>query len=228
MATVDFAMFQFTPVLRRATCASTSCSSAISFNSRPSCDGRHLRPFCEAFIASFNSRPSCDGRLDVLDVAGAAECFNSRPACDGRLEQCRTAGVPVFVFQFTPVLRRATARRGSRVNLRLSFNSRPSCDGRPSPASRKHVKRKFQFTPVLRRATVSLLICASTGCFNSRPSCDGRRGIESRSSGDAVFQFTPVLRRATGRLPRRVRVCGFQFTPVLRRATLTIGPMRRI
>ena len=33
---------------------------------------------------SFNSRPSCEGRQDAARTYPALRCFNSRPSCEGR------------------------------------------------------------------------------------------------------------------------------------------------
>ncbi len=104
----------------------------------------------------FNSRPSCDGRRVLLRRVRHRLRFNSRPSCDGRPPQSRTT-LTTRLFQFTPVLRRATRGRrdqdevvrvsihahlatGDQANLEIgyapSFNSRPSCDGRPKFAAR--------------------------------------------------------------------------------------------
>ena len=144
-------LFQFTPVMRRATFLFLSRAEAQGFNSRPSCDGRHVlaldvaRPEQVSIHArhatgdirrhsngthynSFNSRPSCDGRRSARHCMSARSCFNSRPSCDGRLSHppLRRCGA---LFQFTPVMRRATPT-ARRTSLRGRFNSRPSCDGR--------------------------------------------------------------------------------------------------
>ena len=100
------------------------------------------------------------------------------------------------MFQFTPVLRRATDfRQRLFVPAYVSIHARLAT----GDAQRDAVTRRywFQFTPVLRRAT-SITI-----------SCNGVR----------LFQFTPVLRRATQHQCAEVTGCEFQFTPVLRRAT---------
>ena len=104
------------------------------------------------------------------------------------------------MFQFTPVLRRATLFAAGNL-LADSFNSRPSCDGRREYDGTEEAKGVFQFTPVLRRATpvlahvlvvvdVSIHARLATGdrCshrrrraeqrFNSRPSCDGRHELD--------------------------------------------------
>ena len=80
-------VFQFTPVMRRATRigieeflikkVSIHARHAtgdlnnqkdklapLSFNSRPSCDGRPRGQRVDIHLMSFNSRPSCDGRPD--------------------------------------------------------------------------------------------------------------------------------------------------------------------
>ena len=79
--------FQFTPALRRAT----------------------LRRLNHLTIACFNSRPPCDGRPRGRLPRSRASRFNSRPPCDGRPGWSVTSNVQLE-FQFTPALRRATAR----------------------------------------------------------------------------------------------------------------------
>ena len=80
--------FQFTPVMRRATWPTRSWHGALSFN----------------------SRPSCDGRPNASDGGHGLKRFNSRPSCDGRRRGSRFAWVDT-AFQFTPVMRRATGSR---------------------------------------------------------------------------------------------------------------------
>ena len=210
--------FQFTPVVRRATCE-FPCRNphCHRFNSRPSCDGRRrnmsvgyrVKVSIHARRATgdrrglrrwtpsgcFNSRPSCDGRLPSRRFPSRAMGFNSRPSCDGR---------------------RYNAQNRRSV---CSFNSRPSCDGRRDrcrarcarPSVSIHARRatgddtkitcvkwcEFQFTPVVRRATASSWRRTRRCCFNSRPSCDGRPNAKTRTCYSNRFQFTPVVRRAT-------------------------------
>ena len=57
------------------------------------------------------------------------------------------------MFQFTPVVRRATLHRLHRLRPARGFNSRPSCDGRPICGEDGARAPEFQFTPVVRRAT---------------------------------------------------------------------------
>ena len=169
-------MFQFTPVLRRATrrrsplcrqgfvsiharLATGDTSRSISaprptrFNSRPSCDGRPvaLDVVVDALLVSIHARLAT-GDSSAQSSASARSCFNSRPSCDGRLlafSQVYT-GKPVSIHA-----RLATGdkRRASAILVDGSFNSRPSCDGRLSRAVSLPDSNGFQFTPVLRRAT---------------------------------------------------------------------------
>ena len=78
-------LFQFTPVLRRATRHSRAHRPPRRFNSRPSCDGRLPLLFLLQLFLRFNSRPSCDGRPLCGRQAPPCRGFNSRPSCDGRL-----------------------------------------------------------------------------------------------------------------------------------------------
>ena len=74
--------FQFTPLVRGATKFAVVIQVPHRFNSRPSCEGRHLCPghFCRR---CFNSRPSCEGRQGEQTQANNNR-FNSRPSCEGR------------------------------------------------------------------------------------------------------------------------------------------------
>ena len=78
--------FQFTPALRRATRNGFVLSlPALSFNSRPPCDGRPSRGRGRRGLReSFNSRPPCDGRHTATAAPPPPAGFNSRPPCDGR------------------------------------------------------------------------------------------------------------------------------------------------
>ena len=122
------------------------------------------------------------------------------------------------MFQFTPVVRRATRGAGNGS-----------------------AKSAFQFTPVVRRATSKYCASVQPNCFNSRPSCDGRHGGNVMMGLQEMFQFTPVVRRATvgneaamrealvsiharratgdSIILSPLRLHVFQFTPVVRRAT---------
>ena len=153
-------LFQFTPVLRRATPFALTSTTWRSFNSRPSCDGRRNNIARRCGGRGFNSRPSCDGRLSCVAYSTVEVCFNSRPSCDGR-----------------PLAR--TAWRASGC-----FNSRPSCDGRRARLPRRTVR-----TVSIHARLATGDAGAGSGYrgrdrFNSRPSCDGRH-VASRgdSSG---------------------------------------------
>ena len=143
-------------------------------------------------------------------------------------------------FQFTPVLRRATAR-GNRHRYLCGFNSRPSCDGRQKRLSVDVRVFVFQFTPVLRRATaaestqttppeVSIHARLATGDDIVVKVGDGDDvSIHARlATGDglaverAVRRLVSIhARLATGDIAFHVAAGSskFQFTPVLRRAT---------
>ncbi len=83
------------------------------------------------------------------------------------------------MFQFTPVLRRATTCTSCGARLRgVSIHARLAT-GDSSLHYLPLGDVMFQFTPVLRRATLPPVVSGL---------CYGR------------FQFTPVLRRATERL----------------------------
>ena len=140
-------MFQFTPVLRRATriCKSIFAHGG-SFNSRPSCDGRPRLGVRFALHDSFNSRPSCDGR-PFRRVRVKVDIIVSIHARLATGDLAFPFLFAVFVwFQFTPVLRRATN------SFRFSFQP-----------------IVFQFTPVLRRATGIAISTVATASFQFTP-----------------------------------------------------------
>ncbi len=57
------------------------------------------------------------------------------------------------LFQFTPVMRRATQRGAERVPPAVvSIHARHATGDTP-PIERSKARRRFQFTPVMRRAT---------------------------------------------------------------------------
>ena len=126
------------------------CRLVACFNSRPSCDGRLARDAAACVAGRFNSRPSCDGRPVDVGWRIFQSGFNSRPSCDGRPDKyalislihvsiharratgdrAAAASASIRMFQFTPVVRRATLYFDSANGILM-----------------------FQFTPVVRRAT---------------------------------------------------------------------------
>ena len=143
-------LFQFTPVLRRATHDNALPCATCCFNSRPSCDGR-----LGVLVSRYRIAVSIHARLATGDHAKNQKPNPPQVSIHARLAtgdlflplmerqinvsihaRLATGDVPKpstspsGVFQFTPVLRRATLAAGS-------FNE----------------DEKFQFTPVLRRAT---------------------------------------------------------------------------
>ena len=146
-------IFQFTPVLRRATCGATVLSRTQSgFNSRPSCDGRRIvrgsRDLRE--LVSIHARLATGDDTDITATKNP-KSFNSRPSCDGR----HVAAVTVTFAGVSIHARLATGDSLPNHNQQfdICFNSRPSCDGRLG-----HVHEK-----------------GGRFRFNSRPSCDGRQ-----------------------------------------------------
>ena len=93
--------FQFTPVLRRATLDGVNDPSSLSFNSRPSCDGRHWSAMSYTAIIQFQFTP-------VL-----------RRATGTRLRF-----MILVMFQFTPVLRRATLQATMQRVWHVSIHAR--------------------------------------------------------------------------------------------------------
>ena len=209
--------FQFTPVMRRATGWVHPRQPPGRFNSRPSCDGRRAAGRTDPRRDCFNSRPSCDGRplQDVRALQRLLVSIHARHATGDPTEagkdpefavsiHARHATGDVWasglrsdgVFQFTPVMRRATECADAEV-----------------------VEVAFQFTPVMRRATCEQPRgCLERGGFNSRPSCDGR---PQRRGCEAVSVVSIHARHATGDSggTHAFLAGSFQFTPFMRRAT---------
>ena len=189
--------FQFTPVVRRATDvrADGAEGAGVSIHARRA-TGDSAQGESSSGLRRFNSRPSCDGRPRSVMLKSSRSSFNSRPSCDGRhvadaLSNYRSQ------FQFTPVVRRATKVLKNTL-----------------------IASMFQFTPVVRRATRG-----SEGSILSwRVSIHARRATGDLpypvSDFAAKFQFTPVVRRATATLETPAHTDEFQFTPVVRRATM--------
>ena len=130
-------MFQFTPVVRRATgvARAVEALAEVSIHARRA-TGDPMHNSKKSLHFSFNSRPSCDGRLVHglrTSIAVAVSIHARRATGDDTAQHWR---IHHHVFQFTPVVRRATAVLSAMRSSFASFNSRPSCDGRPpkSPA----------------------------------------------------------------------------------------------
>ena len=119
------------------------------FNSRPSCEGRHIKSrHLSTLVVSIHA-PRARGDCPLLYflfhlafqftplVRGA-----TTPDCVRRRKQ---------PFQFTPLVRGATFRHYLQ-RRHSSFNSRPSCEGRHQLAADFGLQM-FQFTPLVRGAT---------------------------------------------------------------------------
>ena len=233
-------MFQFTPVMRRATLRHLRRPRVfpVSIHARH-VTGDQNQPKGKEKTRCFNSRPSCDGRPSSSRRCSCRRGFNSRPSCDGR--PAHLASSPLDgVFQFTPVVRRATLHGVRRVaGLYVSIHARRATGDGKRILYQKTVTA-FQFTPVMRRATGRWARRRVREGFNSRPSCDGRpikseiphpsSGFNSRPSCDGrhedqdglqPFHVSIHARRATddGSLAAFFAAALFQFTPVMRRAT---------
>ena len=99
--------FRFTPVLRRATRRPQTGKQSESFNSRPSCDGR--RELGRGGLA--RGRVSIHARLATGDRRPTNSIHSTKVSIHARLATGdfeRGTFAPPASFQFTPVLRRAT------------------------------------------------------------------------------------------------------------------------
>ena len=170
----------------------------MSFNSRPSCDGRRYADIFRTSPKCFNSRPSCDGRPEaVADHPPRDVSIHARLATGDFIPQ----SIPLGLFFVSIHARLATGDRSVR-QLAASAT--------------------FQFTPVLRRATASIYLPLLFWLFQFTPVL--RRATRTRLTASAIrtFQFTPVLRRATRARPTRTRL-----TPVSIHARLATGDRRK-
>ena len=143
--------FQFTPVVRRATHADADIQRLMEFQFTPVVRRATPTNHKKGRQRCFNSRPSCDGRPrhEPRGATVAVSIHARRATGDMPFALPRAPAL----FQFTPVVRRATlraavARSFASVSIHArratgdtstamliagvaSFNSRPSCDGRP-------------------------------------------------------------------------------------------------
>ena len=145
---------------------STSCS----FNSRPSCNGRHSPFRMSGGHSSFNSRPSCNGRhLKPIIRLVLSVSIHARRVTGDTLGYTMLTNLVVSIHA-----RRVTGDLNSQYCSRLCcFNSRPSCNGRPTRARAAHHHKRF----------------------NSRPSCNGRPVLENAMPMQGVSIHA---RRVTG------------------------------
>ena len=81
-------VFQSTPLLRGATVpVATGAVKTMSFNPRPSCEGRHDTELVPGKSTGFNPRPSCEGRHWTASFAQSREMFQSTPLLRGATQQ---------------------------------------------------------------------------------------------------------------------------------------------
>ena len=195
-------MFQFTPVVRRATKIFLWRELSNAFQFTPVVRRATITVVCLRFRGKFQFTPVVR-RATRAGRRGrrGSPSFNSRPSCDGRLHDVSLSFYS-RMFQFTPVVRRATPSLRRREGVG-GFNSRPSCDGRHSDT----------------------LPNALDNRFNSRPSCDGRQSCAYVARYVIKFQFTPVVRRATSPV---FHACGAIYVSIhARRATGDLHPRHR-
>ena len=209
-------MFQFTPVMRRATACRHARRRSCSFNSRPSCDGRRDKNVITASVrVSIHARHATGDPKVSAKITKQAVSIHARHATgDGQRNRRKRGGV----FQFTPVMRRATAAgQGGRPRRAVSIHARHATGDGPLGSSA--ACWAFQFTPVMRRATrFGLLHVGVTRVsIHARHATGDRRRFDGRSKHDVSIH----ARHATGdqSLIRRFAPFLFQFTPVMRRAT---------
>ena len=227
-------VFQFTPVMRRATRIPpvSRAPCPVSIHARHATGDAYRREIVRLYGGvSIHARHATGDVFNLDQIEGLSVSiharhatgdfhlrrtrlgsprFNSRPSCDGRPVLLDGHGalldVSIHARHATGDIYYEKCRRRDD-----SFNSRPSCDGR------------LWVIDTMSPPELS---------FNSRPSCDGRHravnavdvawavSIHARhATGDAgtgrgqdgkrTFQFTPVMRRATSpdRQRRYRRIC---------------------
>ena len=127
------------------------------------------------------------------------------------------------LFQFTPVLRRAT-RNERETPMPAPFQFTPVLRRATPYFHRAYNLIWFQFTPVLRRATLFPILTVFFNMVSIHARLATGDMLQDQDGLDYQFQFTPVLRRATERTCGASLEYKFQFTPVLRRATIRRVP----
>ena len=125
----------------------------ISFNSRPSCEGRHKNETALLRGRGFNSRPSCERRQAITLLSSGEKSFQFTPLMRGATAGYYYATCDSRVSIHAPHARGDSFCRYHITSLRC-FNSRPSCEGRLTAMRSKFCKALFQFTPLMRGATI--------------------------------------------------------------------------
>ena len=167
-----------------------------NFNSRTSCEVRHLRHSRWASPEDFNSRTSCEVRLPSLRYIAVALDFNSRTSCEVR------QGVSTGQVQ------------------RHDFNSRTSCEVRLLLPAFIRAGAISTHAPLARCDQVfSHSLIMPSAHFNSRTSCEVRLRPCRTPGSSPGFQLTHLLRGATTRHWWWTGILTFQLTHLLRGAT---------
>ncbi len=170
---------------------------------------------------SFNPRPSCEGRPRTLRCRRGRYSFQSTPLMRGATCVARADRGPRVVSIHAPHARGDPCATPTCPG-RARFNPRPSCEGRPKTAYALDEALAFQSTPLMRGATCAPPRICKEGIvsihaphargdkydgdktytgegFNPRPSCEGRLDDLLRQATDYMFQSTPLMRGATAR-----------------------------
>ena len=142
------------------------------FNSRPSCEGRHsLDVLQHLFIVSIHA-PRARGDDRAIPLGSLIPVSIHAPRARG--DERNTKTLEVQMFQFTPLVRGATASKEPSFRL-FGFNSRPSCEGRPMGKYSITISSVSIHAPRARGDVRGLVKEFYGERFNSRPSCEGRR-----------------------------------------------------
>ena len=82
--------------------ARLSWTSSLSFNPRPSCEGRRLYHAKSDYFYCFNPRPSCEGRPEWTSWLSSASLFQSTPLMRGATNELASGPLAVLVSIHAP------------------------------------------------------------------------------------------------------------------------------
>ncbi len=123
------ALFQSAPLMRGATTEELKQAVRDKFQSAPLMRGATISAVCSvAVIISFNPRPSCEGRRHDAGMPSATKSFNPRPSCEGRQSKGWKVGNSPM-FQSAPLMRGATLDSAAGSADATGFQSAPLMRG---------------------------------------------------------------------------------------------------
>ncbi len=197
-------LFQSTPLLRGAThCGPTGGLLLVVSIHAPLARGDPFANLHAHNLLSFNPRPSCEGRPGGLRLKPPVMLFQSTPLLRG------ATGIATNYFREGWVSIHAPLARGDGTTftklLKIEgFNPRPSCEGRQFTLFSIKKPSMFQSTPLLRGATsITITFAILVSVSIHAPLARGDDASLSPTNGVKQFQSTPLLRGATGKIYRK-------------------------